>query len=164
MDGDYTALADQLVEEILEIEEEMETIDKAYERRLKLLDEKRRAELDTLESRADYKKFLLKEIWSNLKVKRTKTQDKVELISGDIFIKHPKCKYVPNKLALIEELRDVHPEFVKTSTIESLDWAGLKEHLKIQNDVVVLDYNGDNMELKDITLEIIEEEMVVGKK
>lgn len=162
VEEDYNVLADELVEEILDIREDLKRIDEIYEGRMRKLQENYRNERDTIQSRIDYKRFLLSEIIDKLEFKETKTQKKVELVSGDIIVKNKKIKLVPNKEKVIEEIREAYPEFIKHSEIETLEWCKMKEEVQIDNSgKVFIDRDGEQIYLRGIEVHFEEEEMVI---
>jgi len=76
-------------------------------------------------------------VMQNSGKKETKTQFKLSLFEGDISITKSKTNLLKPELTELE-ITEKFPEFAKSKTVITLDWAELKKGLKIVDGAVIL--------------------------
>ena len=93
---------------------------------------------DRFEHETGWIKVRLSEYFETVEHKKTKTQEKYQLLSGSLVRKYGGVKYVRDNDALVKWLKNNKMnQFVKT--VSSPDWENLKKHTTVAEGNVVLD-------------------------
>ncbi|WFD11995.1 host-nuclease inhibitor Gam family protein [Tepidibacter hydrothermalis] len=114
--------------------------------------EKKKMEVET-----SFFESKLREYFETVKTKSTKTQATYSLPAGKLVKKLDKEDFKVDREKVIEfikENKEEYQEFVKTETLEKLDWAKFKKNLTIDNGNIIDKSTGEVLELEGLTLEV----------
>lgn len=139
------------VEAVKGINVEIEEFEALYKERLKKLEEQYQEKKMNLEIKKTYHMDQIAGLFDLAEATETKTQFKLNLLSGDVVKKKPNLKYEPNKAMLLEWARENDKELVKTKVVEDLDWLNLKARLVMQQDL-----EGHTVALDTLTGEVLQ--------
>ena len=129
--------ADDIIVQIREAEEERDRLISLAQEKIQNLTDQIEALKDKCYNETTFLKSRLNAYFDTVKTKETKTQKTYKLISGTLVFKKPSVKIAHNDEALIEYLKENDgKEFIKVK--ESVDWAGYKKILTVnENDEVI---------------------------
>ena len=101
------------------------------------------------EDSTGYLKSLLYDYFRTVKPKNSKTQASYKLISGTLIFKKPSVKIIHNDDKLLEYLKNNEgTDFIKVK--ESVDWAGFKAVLTINENEEIIDTGLGTIIPKDV--------------
>lgn len=124
-------LADWAVRKIAEIDAETAGIEAHYARQLDIIRQRNN-------DRKTFFEDALREYFSAVPHRVTKTQQSYDLPSGKLVLKQKEPAYERDEERLVSWLKDArHTELVKT--VEKADWSALKKRVAAQSDGSVVD-------------------------
>lgn len=129
---DDDSKADWAVRKIAEHRAEVEKWEKHFETQM----ERIRA---TEQASIDYLTRLLKDYFTTVPHKATKTEESYKLPSGKIFMKAQQPKYIRDEEEMTAWAKENRPELVKTTVTETTDWNTLKKSTTTLDDGSVVD-------------------------
>ena len=112
-----------------------------------------------------YNRRKLKDYFSTVPHKSTKTQEIYDLPSGKLAMVYKKPSLVPDRQAILDRFKaSGDKEFIKTKTTEDIDWNGYKERLFISEDgKTVLDKETGEI-VKDVSIKVEDPEFKATPK
>ena len=121
-------------------------------------------QMDEIETRLDrdtgWLKFKLKDYFETVEHKKTKTQEKYRLLSGELIRRRGGVKYVRDDTAMIAWLEEnQHREFIKETVKRAPDWENMKKLTQVVEGKVVFADSGEVID--GITAENAEDEFIV---
>lgn len=160
-EGEMLAYADELVERVKELEEEKERFKQIEQERIDAI----RGQLDRKVSKLDEwieaYKFSLLQIANVSKTRETKTQRKLELLSGDVVIKKAKQNIKHNDKLILEAVKGERPDLVKEKVTYNLDWVEFKKELDIVDGNIINKLTGEVVEMDGLKIEEVPEQVVI---
>lgn len=155
------AIADALVEQLKENEQEIQKYKDLAKERVDMIIDLLQVKVNKLYSNNEGIKFELLQIANMSDLKETKTQRKLELLAGDVIIKKATKKFKNDNKLLLEALKESRPDLVKEKVMESLDWANYKKELKILDNQIVNVVTGEVVEVAGLEVENVAERVEV---
>jgi len=129
---DNDQLADWTVRKIVALRSEENRMIEWYRSQMQ-------AVMDATARKVDFFEGRLREYMESVPVKETKTQISYALPSGKLVVSKPAQSYVHDDAAIIEWCRaSNNVSFIKSKTVESLDWSGLKKAITTAPDGTVV--------------------------
>ena len=129
---DDDSKADWAVRKIAEHRAEIDKWDNHFKNQL----ERIRA---TEQASIDYLTRLLKDYFTTVPHKTTKTEESYRLPSGKVYMKEQLPKYIRNEDEMTAWAKENRPELVKTTVTETTDWNTLKKATTTLDDGSVVD-------------------------
>lgn len=151
------AYADELVEQIKDNEEQKEKYTQLANDRIKRINEQLESRVSKLDEWIERGKFNLLQIANLVKTKDTKTQRKLELLTGDVVVKKATCKFKNDNKAILEAIKDERKDLVKERVTYSLDWANFKKELDIVDGKIINKTTGEIVEIEGLEIEEVPE-------
>lgn len=157
------AQMDAKVEEIHDVEKEQAELQALLDARIAEIKASFEGKFNSLNSKKDYLMAELRNMFSQVTAKETKTQAKVTLLSGDVVVKKATVKIDYDKKVLLENAEATGlMEYVKTKEVKDFDWTGLKAKLEIQEDgSIVNTETGEVVEIEGLSVLPVAESMVI---
>lgn len=156
------AYADELVEQIKDNEEQKEKYTQLANDRIKRINEQLESRVSKLDEWIERGKFNLLQIANLVKTKDTKTQRKLELLTGDVIVKKATTKLKNDNTKILEVIKEERKDLVKEKVTYSLDWAEFKKELDIVDGNIININTGELVAIDG--LEIIEVPEIVQVK
>ena len=155
------AYADELVEKVKHLEEEKERFTQIANERIEQVKAQLERKVSKLDEWIEAYEFSLLQIANISTTKETKTQRKLELLSGDVVIKKPSYKFKNDNKAILEAIKEERKDLVKENVTYSLDWAGFKKELEIANGNIINKLTGEIVEIPGLEIEEVPETLVI---
>lgn len=147
-EAEILAYADDLVEKIKELEEEKETYKEVAKKRVEKINRALEEKIGKRDKEIrQYEQWLLNAV-NISKVRETKTQRKLELLSGDVVVK-------------LEAIKEEREDLVKEKVTTSLDWASFKKELNIIGNQIINITTGEVVEIEGLEIEEVPERLEV---
>lgn len=152
---------DNLVEDYKSITEEIENMMALKNAKIEQIENNYRMKVDKLETTQNMIMAELRVLADQVPQKETKTQCKVELLSGSVVIKKPTQTLVADKEKLIEWAKGAAMlEYIDEKTVESFKWKELKAELDIADGKVINKLTGEIM-TEGVIIEEVPEKVVI---
>lgn len=143
---DIQVQMDNLVEDYKSITEEIESYMEMKTAKIEVIEEQYKSKVEPLKNNLKYIEEQLKVLAEQVPQKETKTQYKVELLSGSVVIKKPTQTLVADKEKLIEWAKGAAMiEYIDEKTVKSFKWEEFKGDVEIIDGKPVNKYTGEVM-------------------
>lgn len=158
---DIQVQMDNLVEDYKSITEEIENMMAIKNAKIEQIENTYRMKADKLETTQNMIIAELRVLAEQVPQKETKTQCKVELLSGSVVIKKPTQTLVADKEKLIEWAKGAAMlEYIDEKVVESFKWKEFKGDVEIIDGKPVNKYTGEVM-TDCIVVEDVPEKVVI---
>lgn len=157
---------DDLIEDYKSLSEEIQTLKEIRTAKIEQVESVYEDKKDAIEKRQKHILTQLRVMADAVPQKETKTQYKVELLSGSIVIKKPQKTLVADKSKLIEWAKEncMH-EYLDEKIVESFKWQEMKSDLAIVDEMgentIINQQTGEILNIDGLTVEIKPEEVVI---
>lgn len=157
------AQMDANVEEIHEVEKEQAELQALLDARIAEIKASFEGKFNSLNSKKDYLMAELRNMFSQVTAKETKTQAKVTLLSGDVVVKKPTLKLDYDKKVLLENAEATGlMDYVVTKEVKDFNWMGLKAQLTVQDDgTIIHNDTGEVFDIEGLSVIPVAESMVI---
>lgn len=154
---------DKKVAEINQVEYEKAELQALLDARIQQLKDSFQGKFDFLNIKKEYLTTELRTLFDQVPAKETKTQLKVTLLSGDVVVKKASMKLDYDRMLLLERAEEYGlGEYVKTTEVQTLDWASLKTNLEVQEDGSIINTEtGEIMEIEGLSVIPVAEQVVI---
>ena len=142
--------ADWSIEQVLDEQKRLELYEQAVNYKIEKLKDDLLKEKENSEHRTSWLRFKLGEYLKreDVPAKDTKTQLSLKLPSGTVKFVKAKMDYDKHDDELLEYCKENATDFIKVK--ESVNWAELKKHLEIKDDMVLNKDTGEIVEGIDV--------------
>ncbi len=150
---------DTLVEEIKNLQAQIDSWDEQLKIKVQEVTARVNEEKNKLQRAIDYNKSQLEVAFNNAEYKETKTQKKIQCISGDVVVKKAVQKIECDKDKLLTYVKEKKlNNFIEVK--ESVKWADFKKTLSITGDNIV-DSAGEVLNIDGLNIVTSEEKLEV---
>ena len=160
-EAEILAYADDLVEKIKELEEEKETYKEVAKKRVEKINRALEEKIGKRDKEIRQCEQWLLNAVNISKVRETKTQRKLELLSGDVVVKKATKKFKNDNKAILEAIKEEREDLVKEKVTTSLDWASFKKELNIIGNQIINITTGEVVEIEGLEIEEVPERLEV---
>lgn len=158
---DIQVQMDNLIEDYKSISQEIEDFMLIKAAKIEAIEEQYESKVSPLKNNLAYITAQLRVLAEQVPQKETKTQCKVELLSGSVVIKKPTKTLVADKDKLIEWATEhAQDQYIDEKVVKSFKWKELKSELDIIDGQIVNKLTGEVM-TEGVAIENKPEEVVI---